>query len=116
MSSSLGLIISMLFVAITFMFGGDLLTLQAAFTSLENAANDIAYFVAYYFDFSDEFVAYLEEMYTVKITSDTGIYGGAYGDMVDFYVTKTVDHLFIMGTEYTLTVERTAILGSYGLF
>lgn len=113
MSSSIGLIISMLFVAITFLFGGDLLTLQAAFTALENAADDIAYVVAYTADFSQDRVHELELEYNVEVTPE-GDYGGAYGDMVSFYVTGSVSNLFIMGNSYSMSVKRVTILGSYG--
>ncbi len=115
MSSKIGLILSMIFVAFTFLFGADLLTLQGAFTVVQNKANDIAYELEYYSCFDQEMHSYLESKYEVTITPICGFPSNTIGDSVEFSVSYKVEGLLFMPNSYTLTASRTAILGYYGL-
>ncbi len=122
MSSNVGLIISLLFVAIAFLFGADLITIQAAYTSLQNTANDIAYDVMQAGYFNSYMVNQLELGYgltssgiTLKSNVDykNGESANGYGDTVTISLSRDIS-LFIISSDFTISVTRSAVLGYYG--
>ncbi|MCD8203618.1 MAG: hypothetical protein LUB56_00615 [Coprobacillus sp.] len=118
MSSNVGLILSLLFVAIVFLFGADLITLQAAYTALENTANDIAFDIMWNSSFTKDdeadLIASLKEdgiTYTTIDSCKTDVC--AYGETVSFNLSRTID-LFLFSNDMTISVSRSAVLGYYG--
>lgn len=122
MSSNIGLIISLLFVAIAFLFGADLITIQAAYTSLQNTANDIAYDImqAGYFDgyvLNNIELTYGLNSSGITLTSNVDTENGesvnGYGDTVVISLSRDIS-LFIISSDFTISVTRSAVLGYYG--
>ena len=46
MSYKIGLILSMVFVAMFFLFGADLISIQSVYSSLDSKANNISYLIS----------------------------------------------------------------------
>ncbi len=112
MSSNLGLVLSMFFVALTFLFGADLIVIQSAYTALQNDANDVAYFIMKYGYNDGEVLSYVEtycpsDTY-VKLDSE----GIADGDTVWFSMTRDLS-LFLFPSSFSVTVTRGAVVGYY---
>ncbi len=118
MSSNVGLILSLLFVALVFLFGADLITIQVAYTSLENIANDIAFDIMWNVSYTSEYRENLAASlyddgitYTEIDSCHTDVC--AYGETVSFNLSRTID-LFLFSNDMTISVSRSAVLGYYG--
>ncbi len=115
MSSKLGLILSMLFVALTFLFGADLITIQAAYSSLESDASDIAYYLSKN-GYTSNFNSYFDTYYGDKgITFEITDYSGVNydGEVVSFVIRENLS-LFLLGSSMNISVASTAMVGYYG--
>ena len=65
MSYKIGLLLSMVFVAMFFLFGADLVSLQSVYSSLDSKANNISYLISRSGVIDEEFINYIESSYYV---------------------------------------------------
>ena len=59
MSYKIGLILSMVFVAMFFLFGADLISIQSVYSSLDSKANNISYLISRSGVIDEEFINYV---------------------------------------------------------
>ena len=65
MSYKVGLILSMIFISMFFLFGADLISIQSVYSSLDSKANNISYLISRSGVIDEEFINYVESYYYV---------------------------------------------------
>lgn len=113
MSSKVGLVLSFVFVAMFFLLGVDLLTLQFALSDLDAKSINISYLINKKAIIDDELITYIEQTYNVEfecLTNETPIYG----DILDYTISQTFQPIIISKDEMKLTIKRYVIIGYYG--
>lgn len=113
MSSKLGILLSLTFVAIFFLFGADLIGIQYVYSSLDAKSVTIAYYIAKNGYLTDEYIEYIEEKFEVNFVCLNEIYP-LYGDICDFELTTYYSPLVISNEDLAVKVYRSTVLGYYG--
>ena len=113
MSSKIGVVLSMLFVVLFFLFGTDLLCLQYQYSELDSKGITIAYYISKNGRIDGDFLSFLSKKYEVEVSADAS-QSAEYGDVVRFTVKDTYDPLVIANEEMTISISREAIIGYYG--
>lgn len=113
MSYKVGLILSMIFVAMFFLFGADLITLEAVYSSLDAKANNISYIISRSGTIDDDFVSYIENTFAVTFDcpkEETP----EFGEKIIYKISTNYRPLVISEEEMTISIERMTIIGFYG--
>ena len=113
MSYKIGLILSIVFVALFFLFGADLITLESAYSSLDTKANNISYLISRRGVIDSDFINYIENTFKVDFTCEENL-TPSFGEKIYFQVSKTYQPMVISKNEMTITIERMTIVGFYG--
>ena len=113
MSSKIGLILSMIFVALFFLFGIDMITLQFSYSDLDSKGVTIGYHISKASELDNDYLSFLEDKYQVSISMDMS-QPMSFGDVVEFIVIKKFDPIIISSTTMDLKVKRSAVRGFYG--
>ena len=113
MGSKIGLILSLIFVSIFFVLGGDLICLQYLYGDLDTKGVTISYLISKTGRVDDSYRLSLEEKYNVTlryyITETPRI-----GDVIDFSIETTFNPIVLSNDSMTIKINRSAILGYYG--
>lgn len=113
MSSKIGLVLSFVFVAMFFLLGVDLLTLQFALSDLDAKSINISYLINKHATINDELITHIEQTYGVEfecLNNETPVYG----DVLDYTISQTFKPIIISKEEMKLTIKRYVIIGYYG--
>lgn len=113
MSYKIGLLLSMIFVALFFLFGADLISLQSAYSALDSKANNISYIISRNGVIDDEFINYIETTFCVDFICDKHL-NPEFGEKIIYQISTQYRPLVISNEDMTLTVERMTIVGFYG--
>ena len=113
MSYKIGLILSMIFVALFFLFGADLISLQSAFSVLDAKANNISYIISRNGEIDDDFIYYIETTFHVDFVCELN-HAPTFGEKITYQISSTYSPLVISQEEMIITVERMTIIGFYG--
>ena len=113
MSSKIGTILSMLFVALFFVFAMDMISLQYLYTELDAKGVSVAYYIAKTSRTDEEFADYLSRKYSVIVTIPQN-QSHDYGDIVDFYIQSEFSPLVISNDSMSVSLKRSAVIGYYG--
>ena len=113
MSYKLGLILSMVFVVLFLLLGGDMMCLSAAYSYLDSNSISIGYLIAKSGRVDQEYLSYLEQTYKVNFQSLTPSNPSS-GDVVEFTIYRMYSPLIISKDELKLTATRTTVIGYYG--
>lgn len=113
MSSKLGLILSMLFVAMFFLFGVDLICIQFVFSDLDAKSISISYLISQHGGLDTEFIEEIETTYKVDFKCLNNC-NPSFGDIVDYQISKDYSPLIISNEVMHITVYRSAAIGFYG--
>lgn len=113
MSYKIGLILSMVFVALFFLFGADLISLQSAYSTLDAKANNIAYIISRNGRIDSDFISYIETTFSVDMTCDEHL-APTFGEQVVFEVSTNYSPLVIGQEDMVITIKRMTIIGFYG--
>ena len=113
MSYKLGLILSMVFVVLFLLLGGDMMCLSAAYSYLDSNSISIGYLIAKTGRVDNEYLSYLEQLYHLHFET---IFPSSpsVGDVVEFTVYRMYDPLIISNSDIKLTASRTTVIGYYG--
>ena len=113
MSSKIGVILSMIFVALFFFLSVDVICLQFSYSDLDSKGITICYYISKECRVDTEFINYLNNKYNVSITnlSQTSI---IYGDVVEFDISKKYTPLIMSNKDFNLVIKRSAVIGYYG--
>ena len=113
MSYKIGLILSMIFVALFFIFGADLLTLESVYSSLDSKANNISYLISRNGTIDDEFINYVENTFFVTFDCPKN-QSPTFGEKIIYQISTTYHPLVISKEEMTISIKRMTIVGFYG--
>ena len=113
MSYKIGLILSMIFVALFFLFGADLITLQGAYSNLDAKANSISYIISRNGVIDDSFINYVETTFAVDFDCPKNE-SPVFGEHITYTISTTYQPLVISREKITLQVKRMTIVGFYG--
>ena len=113
MSYKIGLILSMIFVALFFIFGADLLTLQSIYSSLDSKANNISYLISRSGTIDDSFIDYVESTFLVDFECPIN-QSPSFGEKILYQISTNYHPLVISKQEMTITIKRMTIVGFYG--
>ena len=112
MSSKIATILSMIFVAIFFLLGIDLLSLKTMYSSLDSKAISISYHISKSGKLDAELVSYIENTYNVEFNCLTHC-TPMFGDIVDYTISCEFNPLLISESTYVVAIKRQAIIGYY---
>ena len=113
MSYKIGLILSMVFVVMFLLLGGDMMCLSAAYSYLDSNSISIGYLIAKSGRVDNEYLSNLEEIYKVHFQSISP-QNPVSGDVVEFTIYRMYDPLIMSSGEIKLTASRTTVIGYYG--
>ena len=113
MSYKVGLILSMVFVALFFLFGADLITLESTFSVLDAKANNISYIISRNGVIDDDFIDYIETTFSVTFECPKNP-SPTFGEKIVYQISTTYHPLVISKQEMTIAIKRMTIVGFYG--
>ena len=113
MSSKLGTILSLIFIAFFVALSADIITIQYFYSDLDAKSTSIAYIISKYGRVTDSLEATIEDRYSVDFTC-LSYCNSSPGDVVDFALSVEYQPIFISKTPITIAIKRQAIIGYYG--
>ena len=113
MSYKVGLILSMIFVALFFLFGADLITLESTFSVLDAKANNISYIISRNGVIDDEFINYIETTFSVDFDCPKNL-SPTFGEKIIYQISTSYHPIVISKEEMTISIKRMTIVGFYG--
>ena len=113
MSYKVGLLLSMVFVSLCFLFGADLISIQSVYSSLDAKANNISYLISKNGVINKKFSKMVSLNYGVKFTCPDNP-SPYFGEEITFTISTTYKPLVISKKEMTLSISRMAVVGFYG--
>ena len=113
MSYKIGLLLSMIFVALFFLFGADLISLQSAYSMLDAKANNISYIISRNGVIDNDFINYIENTYNVDFICDINL-APEFGEKITYEITTIYSPLVISKEDIVISVKRMTIIGFYG--
>ena len=113
MSYKIGLILSMIFVALFFLFGADLVSLQGVYSTLDSKANNISYIISRNGVIDDDFIEYIEETFNVTFECPKNL-SPEFGEKIIYQVSTSYHPLVLSEEEMILTIKRMTVVGFYG--
>ena len=113
MSYKIGLILSMVFVSLFFIFGADLLAIQSAYSTLDAKANNISYLISRNGVIDQEFIDFVENSYNLDFDCPINL-SPAFGQQITYTISTKYQPLIIDKNEMTITISRMTIIGFYG--
>lgn len=113
MSSKVGLLLSMIFISLFFLFGADLISLQSAYTILDSKANNISYIISRNGVIDNDFISEIENTFSVAFDCPINLYP-SFGEKIVYTVSSSYKPLVISKQEMTITIQRMTIVGFYG--
>ena len=96
-----------------FLFGADLISLQAAYSMLDAKANNISYIISRNGSIDSNFIYYIETTFDVDIICDLNP-APEFGEKIYYEIKTTYSPLVIGKEEMTISVKRMTIIGFYG--
>ena len=113
MSSKLGMLLSLIFVAMFFLLGVDLLSLQFALSDLDAKSVNISYLINKKATLDESLIEYIETTYNVEFEcQSTGT--PMYGDVLDYTISQAYKPLIISKEEMVIKIKRYVVIGYYG--
>ena len=113
MSYNLSMIISMFFVVPFVLLGGDLYSLQAQYSSIDNIAITIGYLIAKNERVDTDFLTMLESKYNVYFDSITPS-SPSPGEAVEFTIYRMYSPLIVSTNQIKIVAKRNTVMGYYG--
>ena len=102
----------MIFVALFFMFAGDMICLQFIYSDLDAKSVTISYLISEHGTLDDGFINNIENKYNVDfVTADN--YSPLFGDEVTYVIAKHYKPLIMSKDEMTISIKRTTVIGYY---
>lgn len=113
MSYKVGLILSMIFVALFFLFGADLITIESVYSALDSKANNISYIISRNGVIDDDFIDYIETTFSVNFDCPKNL-SPTFGEKIIYQISTNYHPLVISKQEMTIAIKRMTIVGFYG--
>ena len=111
MSYKVGLILSMIFISMFFLFGADLISIQSVYSSLDSKANNISYLISRSGVIDEEFINYVESYYYVDFPLNLT---PTFGEEIIYSISTKYRPMIIDKQEMTIVISRMTVVGFYG--
>lgn len=112
MSSKISLIFSMIFVALFFLFAGDMVSLQFAYSNLDATSITISHIISESVSVNDALINKIENKFNVDFTL-LNEEEPLFGDVVDFIISREYKSIVLSDNVMLLSVKRSSVLGYY---
>lgn len=112
MSYKIGLILSMIFVALFFAFGIDLITVQFVFSNLDAQSVAISYRISQHGTIDENLINEIENKYQVDFECLSYCHP-QFGDILDYKISRQIKPIIISKEPMTIAIKRSAIIGYY---
>lgn len=112
MSYKVSLIFSMVFVVMFFLFAGDMISLQFAYSNLDAKSVTISHLISESKTVDATFIEKVEEKYEVDfylLNTSTPYFG----DVVDYIIASEYKSIVISDKAITLSIKRSSVVGYY---
>ena len=113
MSYKIGLLFSTIFVALFFLFGADLISIQSVFSVLDAKANNISYIISRSGVIDDQFINYIETTYQVDFECPKNS-SPTFGERIVYQISTQYTPMVISHHQMTIAIKRMTIVGFYG--
>ena len=112
MSYKVSFILSMIFVAMFFLFASDMISLQFIYSDLDAKSVTISYLISENGVIDDNFIDYVEGKYGI-IFAYADNYNPLFGDEVTYIIAKNFKPIIMSNDQMLVSVERTTVIGYY---
>lgn len=112
MSSKFGLILSMLFIALFFSMGIDMISVQIIYSDLDAKSAAISYRISEYGTIDNALISSIQADFSVKFECKSKCQP-VFGDTVIYVISRDYRPLIIKSNQLTVSVERAAVIGYY---
>lgn len=112
MSYKISFILSMVFVAMFFLFAGDMICLQYIYSDLDAKSVNISYLISKHGSLDKPFLSYIEDRYNIDFVSADN-YSPLYGDEVTYVIAKDYHPLIMSNKDMKVSLKRTTVIGYY---
>ncbi len=112
MSYKISFILSMVFVAMFFLFSGDMISLQFLYSDLDAKSVTISYLISDHGMLDGDFISYIESKYNVDFVSADNYYP-LFGDEVTYVLAKDYKPLIMSKENMRVSIQRTTVIGYY---
>ena len=113
MSYKVGLILSMVFISMFFLFGADLISIQSVYSSLDSKANNISYLISRSGVIDEEFINYVESYYYVDFDCPLNLTPTFWEEII-YSISTKYRPMIIDKQEMTIVISRMTVVGFYG--
>lgn len=113
MSYKIGVLLSMIFVAMFFLFGADLLSIQSTYSALDAKSSNISYLISRTGVIDDDFKKHIEDIYHVTFNCDNNL-SPTFGEEIIYSISTTYHPLIISKGEMVISISRMTVVGFYG--
>lgn len=112
MSYKISFILSMVFVAMFFLFSGDMISLQFLYSDLDAKSVTISYLISDHGMLDGDFISYIENKYNVDFVSADNYYP-LFGDEVTYVLATDYKPLIMSKENMRVSIQRTTVIGYY---
>ena len=112
MSYKILLILSMVFVSLFFLFAGDMVSLQFAYSNLDATSITISHIISESLSVNDQLINKIETKYNVDFTL-LNEEEPLFGDVVDFVISTHYQSIVLSNNAMLISVKRSTVLGYY---
>ena len=113
MSSKIGTILSLIFVAMMVALSMDIMCIQYLYSNLDAKSSSISYEIAKHGMIDDTFIDYLNNKYKVTFTCEDNCGVNSPGTNIAYRIETTYKPIIISKQEMKLAVYRYAVLSFY---
>lgn len=113
MSYKIGLLLSMVFVAMFFLFSADLISIQSVYSTLDAKSSNISYLISRTGVIDNNFINYIESTYGVDFECDINL-APTFGEEITYSISTEYQPMIIDKNKMTITIYRMTIVGFYG--
>ncbi|HNX16524.1 MAG TPA: hypothetical protein PKO28_04110 [Bacilli bacterium] len=112
MSYKIGIILSMIFVALFFAFGIDLISIQFVFSNLDAQSVAITYRISQYGTIDEHLIQEIESRYSLEFECLSYCHPQL-GDILDYKISRQITPIVISKEPMTIAIKRSAVIGYY---
>ena len=112
MSSKISLILSMVFVVMFFLFAGDMISLQFAYSNLDATSVTISHLIGESYVVDNAFISQVEAKYNITFILLSEI-DPHFGDVVDYIIRSEYKSIVISDHSIPLSIKRSSVVGYY---
>lgn len=113
MSYKIGLLLSLVFVTMFFLFGADLISIQGVYGMLDAKANNISYLISRTGLIDEDFKNYVQVTYAVDFDCPLNL-SPKFGEEIIYTISTRYRPMIIDKKEMTIAISRMTVVGFYG--